>query len=279
MPLLVAFIIVSLVLCLFYSREGEDGILHEVQGSLMSVVSPLQRVGSTVGTATSAAEVSVADITADANTLSELTEQNQQLRALVSKTEEYRQEVDRLKGLLNMKNTSAVEGVTARVIGRSAEAWNQTITLDAGSSSGVSAGMTVLGSSGVVGQVVSCAPSTCTVRLLTDPNSGVAVTIQSNRQSGVVWGSLDGLLYLKSVDSSVPVQVGDVLVTSGMGGSFEKGLMVGTVVKVDETADAASRKIYVQANSSSAPLEEALIVGAGVDDSTTSSSSMKATEE
>lgn len=264
--LLSAFLVVSLLLCLFYARESEEGILHSIQNAFGSISTPLQYVGSAAERGTSSIETSVEDLSADASTLSGLREQNAALRNLVSQTEEYRQEIERLQGLLNMKTSASVQGVSAKVIGVSAEAWNQTITLNAGTNSGVTGGMTVLGSYGVVGQVVTCSPNSCVVRLLTDPNSGVAVTIQSNRQSGVVWGSLDGLLYLKSVDSDVTVQVGDVLVTSGMGGSYEKGLTVGTVVKVDDQQENAGRKIIVQANSSAAPVEEVIIVNAGVED-------------
>ena len=263
--LLAVFVIVSLLLCLGYAREGDDGVLHSVQNACSSITSPLQYVGNAASQTTESIETSIDDLTADAETLSGLKEQNAALRELAVQTEEYRQEVERLQNLLNMKTSAAVEGVSAKVIGRSSEAWNQTITLNVGSSSGVTAGMTVLGAYGVAGQVISCMPNSCTVRLLTDPNSGVAVTIQSNRESGVVWGSLDGLLYLKSVDSTVTVQVGDVLITSGMGGSYEKGLTVGTVVKVDDQQENAARTIIVQANASATPLEEVFVVNAGVD--------------
>ena len=68
--------------------------------------------------------------------------------------------------------------------------------------------------------------STATVRLLTDPGSGAGAIIQSSRAEGVVRGSLDGLLYLEAVDADVVVNVDDLVVTSGLGGSYTRGLLI-----------------------------------------------------
>ena len=69
--------------------------------------------------------------------------------------------------------------------------------------------------------------------------------IQYNRKEGIVVGSIEGLLYLEDVDSTVLVQPGDVLVTSGLGGSYIRGLIVGQVIKVTESVGDSSRLIVV----------------------------------
>ncbi len=83
-------------------------------------------------------------------------------------------------------------------------------------------GLTVMGPAGVVGQVVSASPGSAVVRLLTDPQSGAAAMVQSSRAEGVVRGSLNGLMYLENVGDDVSVNVGDVVLTSGLGGSYTK---------------------------------------------------------
>lgn len=258
--LLVVFLAVSLALVTLYSREGEDGPVHAVQNAAKVVASPFSHVGVAVGSAGDAVADSAADLTADASTLSQLKEQNEELRELVAQAEEYRQEAQRLEALLGLSDSYDIDGVAARVIGRSTEAWSQTVTIDAGEDDGIDAGQTVMGPSGVVGQVVSTTSSTATVRLLTDPQSGVAVLIQSNREEGIVRGSLDGLLYLENVDSDVSVTAGDVVVTSGLGGSYTRGLIVGTVVRVDERQGESSRRIVISPNENLGPLEEVLVV-------------------
>lgn len=258
--LLVILLVVSLVCCAVYSREGEEGPLHALQSGIQSLTSPFKIVGAGIGAAGDSIGSSIDDVTADEASLTQLREQNAELRELVAQTEEYRQEVERLNELLDMKDDYGVEGVTGRVIGRSTDAWNQTVTVNVGSNEGVESGMTVMGASGVVGQVVSTSNSSCVVRLLSDPQSGAAALIQSSRAEGIVRGSLDRLLYLENVDADVAVSVGDVVLTSGLGGSYTRGLLIGTVVRVDGSTGDSSRRIVVSPNDTSSALEEVIVV-------------------
>ena len=190
--------------------------------------------------------------------------------------EEYKQEAQRLQKLLDLKDTYQIEGTGARVIGRSSEAWSQTVIINKGSDDGVSTGQTVMGTSGVVGQIVSTSSHTATVRLLTDPQSGAAAMVQSSRAEGILRGSLVGLLYLEDLDADAEVNVGDVVVTSGLGGSYARGLIIGTVVKVDAQQGDTSRRAVVSPNDAISTLEDVLVVssvGSDADDSDDSSTS------
>lgn len=258
--LLVVFLVASILLMTLYAAEGQGGFLHSLQTQVHAMSAPFQMVGTSGGALAEGAGEAVGDATADAGTLSELKRQNEELTNLLAQTEEYRLEIERLQGLLNLKETYSIDGVSGRVIGHSTDAWNQTITIDIGSSSGVEAGLTVVGPSGVVGQVVSCSAGSSTVRLLSDPNSGVAAMIQSVRAEGIVRGSLNGLLYLENVDEDIVVEVGDVVLTSGLGGSFTRGLLIGQVVSVTGKASDDTRTIIVAANEKAASLEEVMVV-------------------
>lgn len=268
--LLIVLLAVSLVLATVYAREGEGGPLHVVQGALGVVSSPLRSVGSHVGSVVEAVDNAAADATADATTLTQLREQNQQLRKLLADADEYKTEVERLQGLLDVKSKTGVSGITAQVVGKSLDAWNQSVTINKGSADGITTGMSVMGSSGVVGQVSRTDANTSTVRLLTDPNSGAAVMIQSGRANGIVRGSLEGLLYLEDVpEDSIPV-VGDVVITSGLGGSYVSGLVVGTVVSVEKTTANATGRIVVSMNDDVAQLEDVIVITPSEDDSSNS---------
>ena len=271
--LLIVLLVVSLVMATVYSREGESGPLHAIQGAVGSFAAPLKFVGASASSGMSDAQDALTDASADDATLSQLREQNAELRELVAQTEEYRQEVERLEGLLDLKESSGAEGIGGRIIGRNTDAWNQTVTIDVGTSSGVSTGLTVMGPNGVIGQVVSAQASSSTVRLLSDPRSGAAALIQSSRAEGVVRGSLDGLLYLENIDSDVQVSVGDVVLTSGLGGSYTRGLLIGTVVKIEGAQNDASRRIVVSPNDAATSLEEVLVVTSASESSSDSSSS------
>lgn len=258
--LFIVLLALSLIMVTVYAREGEDGPFHAVQNEVGSWVAPFRLAGSHVAAGAGDAGEALGNATADEETLSALREKNAELTALVAQDEEIRQENERLRGLLNMQETYGVSGVTAQVIGRSTDAWNQTITINKGERDGVDSGLTVMGPVGVVGQVVSTSRTTATVRLLTDPKSGAAALIQSNRAEGIVRGSLDGLLYLQNVDADVQVSVGDLVLTSGLGGSYVRGLLIGTVVKVEGSAGDATRTIVVSPNDMVSVLEDVLVV-------------------
>ena len=258
--LLVVLLALSLVLVTAYSREGEDGILHSVQSAVHSTIAPLKLVGASAGAAAGELGDAVEDLTATPETLNALKEQNAALIEMIAQSEEYRQEAERLQALLDLKDAYDIEGVSARVIGRSTDAWNQTVTIDVGTDDGVETGLTVMGAYGVIGQVVSASPSSATVRLITDPQSGAAAMLQVTRAEGVVRGSLDGLLYLENVEADVQVAVGDIVLTSGLGGSYTRGLLIGLVVSVEGNQGDSSRRIVVSPNETASNLEEVIVV-------------------
>ena len=276
--LFVALAIVALVLATLYTQEGESGPLHGVQTNVMGVTGGAAGVTSGVGAATQTLGTALGDATADPTTLEGLRQQNEELRQMLAQAEEYRQEVDRLRGLLDIKQVSGVTGPVARVIGHSTNAWDQSITIDLGSDDGVVSGMTVMGATGVIGQVSKSAAHTSTVRLLTDPNSGAAVMVQSSRANGIVRGSLSGLLYLEDVDEDKLPVAGDVIITSGMGGSYERGLIVGAVASVGDTSSGNAGPIVINPNATVKMLEEVIVVfkAPQVSDTATSSSAASA---
>lgn len=258
--LLIVLLVLSIVLAVLYAREEGEGPIHAVQDRVMSVT--VQAGSTTAGIAAVGESTgdAVADATASPETLTALREQNEELRQLLANAEEYRQEVDRLRGLLDMKQVSGVTGPVAHIIGRSTNAWDQSITIDRGASDDVRAGMTVMGATGVIGQVSRTTEDTATVRLLTDPNSGAAVMIQSSRENGIVRGSINGVLYMEDLNEDVIPAVGDVVVTSGLGGSYERGLIVGAVASVNKTVSNPTGAVIVNPNDSASVLEEVIVV-------------------
>lgn len=258
--LFVSFLVISLALVTVYFREGSNGPIHAAQSAVSGISAPFKFVGGAVGSTVEATTAAVDNASASEETLDSLRAQNEELRDDIAKLEEYRQEAQRLEALLGLKDNYALETVGARVTSRNPNSWEQVVTIDKGSADGIITGLPVMGPSGVVGQVISVSEFSSDVRLLTDPMSGVAVLIQSSRAEGIVYGSLEGLLYLENVDADVQVQVGDVVVTSGLGGSYYRGLTVGMVVKVDENQGGSTRKIVVAPNESTGPLEETLVI-------------------
>ena len=254
--LLVVLLIVSAVLSSVYSNEKSSGPVHSVQAGVGMVAAPLQFVGVGVAYAEDAAGDAIQNATASDSSYTQLRDENAQLKAQLAELQEYRGEAQRLQGLLDLSDKYDFKGVTGRVIGKGTDAWNRVVTLNVGSASGVECGLPVVGGSGLVGQVIEVSPLTCRVRLI----SGVSVVLQSNRAEGVVRGSIAGLLYLEDLDTSTEVNVGDAVITSGLGGSYFRGVALGTVVNVINAAGTSDRTIVVEPFSSADPLEELTVV-------------------
>ena len=143
--LLIIFLVLSLVCTTVYSSESEDGPLHTIQNGFSSLSAPFQFIGAGISAAGNSASTGVEDLSADANTLSQLKQQNEELRNYVSQLEEYRQEAQRLEQLQKLSDSYNMDSVTCHVVGKSNDAWSRTITLDQGSDSGVEPGMPVCG--------------------------------------------------------------------------------------------------------------------------------------
>ncbi len=200
-------------------------------------------------------------------TLSGLKAENERLRTRIQQFEAERNRLLeaeatnlRLKQLLDFREQLPTGSVTATIIANSASTWFQSCLLDKGSSDGVGKGMAAVTPLGVVGQVISTTARSAKVLLLTDPNSGVDVAIQRTRARGIVSGSLDKKTIMKYVKRSEDIQVGDRLITSGLDGVFPKGLMVGTVTKVQKQNLGLFQYIELTPAVSLSQTEEVLVV-------------------
>lgn len=258
--LLVLLLVISLVLVVVYAREGEEGPLHTIQDSTSALSSPLSSIGAASSSLAASATASLEDLTADGQTMNQLQESNATLSQMVVELEEYRQEANRLESLIGLHDAYGFTSVAARVTGYSSDSYNRIITIDVGSASGVTEGLPVMGTTGVVGQVISVSTYSSQVRLLNDAQSGVAVMLQSSRSEGILSGSVEGVLYLKGVDEGVEVTEGEAVITSGLGGGYFRGLVIGTVSKVEQRQGDATRTIVITPNASFDNISEVLVV-------------------
>ncbi|MFP4560707.1 MAG: rod shape-determining protein MreC [Thiohalorhabdus sp.] len=158
--------------------------------------------------------------------LENLEVENQELEAL-------RRENDRLRQLLNEAQRLKRSVSAAQIIAESPDPFHHTVTVSRGERHGVHPGQPVLSPRGVVGQVRSRSPLSAQVILLTDPNSAIPVLVQDSRVRGILAGTgSKDKLELRYVPSSARVEAGDILVTSGLGEVFPKGIKAARVQEV-----------------------------------------------
>lgn len=264
--LLVALVVVSLILITVYFRESDSGPLHRTRRLTQAVSAPIAVAGEWVFTPVDAVRDWFSGLGVSRTEVETLRDQNAELRQRVSDLEEARLENDRLQEILGFIQARELEAVGARVIGRPVNAWEGTIVIDRGSDDGIEPGMPVLAPQGLLGQTVDVTGSSAKVRLITDQRSGVSALIQASRAEGIVNGSIEGRLSLDYVSSEVTVTVGDVVLTSGMGGVYPKGLLIGEVIDVLTADNDLYPVITVQPSARLEGIEEVIVlVGAPSD--------------
>lgn len=265
----VVLIVVSVLLMTVSVRMDNGGAFGVVRGAVHAVASPLQELGAVIGTpfrALSAEGDGTAGMSEE--DVSALKQENEQLRVLVAQLEEYRQQDQRLTALLGLSDSYGLETVSGRVLNVKS-GWDHTATISVGSDDGVRTGMGVMSSCGLYGQVESVSAGTSVVRLITDADSSVSAMIQGTRATGIISGSYDGTLVMEYVSVESSVGEGDIVITSGAGGSYPRGIVVGTVGSVEKDSSKMYYRIIVNPISSIRNCEEVLVL-TGNEDATKS---------
>ena len=235
-----------------------------------TITSPVRFVGSAVAAPFNAIGNVFSNLTASQESLDDLKKQNEVLTSKVAELSEAQKTAERLEGLVGLQSTYNLKSTAARIVGASGDAWTSTVTIDKGSADGLTINMPVTSSAGVIGQIIEVSAKTSTVRLIGDENSGVSAMVQDTRAQGMLQGQPDGTLRLEYVSVDSDVKVGDIIVTSGIGGVFPKGLPLGTVSSVEKSANDVYYTIVVRAQTTAENNEEVLVITSLTDEQSAS---------
>jgi len=169
----------------------------------------------------------------------------------------------RLRVFLELRPRLPMATLLADVVARNASPWFKNIAINKGAAQGVLQGATVLSPSGVLGRVTTVSRNSANVQLLVDRDSGAAVLTEKGRVDGIVSGvqdETDGspLLLMKYVPGLAAVTPGEVVVTSGLDQLFDKGLVVGTVLRVGEPVG-LFKEVWVRPSASPAFAEQVFV--------------------
>lgn len=213
----------------------------------------------------------VARVLRDVAEFPRLRSQNDRLRATVAQltrqltqTQETARENERLRRLVDVppaEDASAARWIVARVVGVAPAPGTRAVLLDRGARAGLRPETPVRVPEGLVGKLVTVGGRSSFALLMTDPNFRAGCLIERSRETGVLAGSLEGRLWIQLLPASGDVAVGDVVVTSGLGGVFPKGLRIGTVVRVGVDSTRLYRVVEVVPAAAMNRLEEVLCQG------------------
>lgn len=232
-----AIFVLVFVLCSIFVVAKTNVQIPAAGKAALIFLSPFQQGFSSLGGGVSDLKDSVEEV-------QNLTEENVRLRAEVEvlraqnlNASEALSENQRLRALLGYKqNATQFDLVAARIIGRESATWSSVILINRGTLDGVADNMAVVTEVGLVGHVIEAGLNTSKVQLILDPRSSVGTLIQrpESRVAGIVEGDINNPHAPKMVNipKDADVKVDDMVVTSGFGGVYPKGIVVGIVKEI-----------------------------------------------
>ncbi|MWA06215.1 rod shape-determining protein MreC [Actinomadura sp. LD22] len=235
-------------------RGGDDSPLRGLRSAGAAVFGPVERASAAVVRPVGNTFDAITDAPGERRRADRLARDNQRLREQLRST---RLDQDRSAQLQRLLGTAGMGGykiLAAQVIS-AGQGFEDTVTIDVGSRSGVRPDMTVMSADGLVGRVTRVGPATATVLLATDQTSSVGSRLEDSKEIGIVQGTgRRGLgggatpLRFQLLDASAPMKVGQRLVTLGSQGErpYVPGVPIGTVERIDASSGGLTRTAYVK---------------------------------
>ena len=192
-----------------------------------------------------------------------LLEENRKLLNSIASLRDTQQENIRLKKLLQFQEKFNFQSIVARVIAKDVSTEFRSIRLNRGEEAGIKRNMAVVTDEGVVGRILRTTKNTADVVTLLDPLSAVDAIVERSRARGIVEGITDDSCQLKYALRTDDILPGDMLISSGLGGIFPKGIMLGMVSKVNRKPYGITQEVEIRPSVDFSKLEEVLIVSGG----------------
>jgi rod shape-determining protein MreC len=244
-------IIVLLVTSLFLITLDLRGVqvIDGLRTGTQTALTPVQKAGSWLVSPFRNFLSDVTHLGRTRNQMEKLTAENEKLRLTLQNRKTADAQLKQLKGVLNLAGTAGYEVVNAKVISQgSTTSFTQTITIDAGTSSGVRANMTVLSGYGLVGVVKYAYRDSALVQLASDPAFKIGARIAGTQQIGILSGQGTRKGVLQLLDNTTQVRKGDALLARGSqnGRPFVPGVPIGEVTSVDNSPGAVTQTADVK---------------------------------
>jgi rod shape-determining protein MreC len=256
--LLVTVLLLSLLLLTVQTRGGGTGRAGEL---VALALTPFQQLLVSLHRGAVGIWTTYADWRSVRAENAALRAENERLRVVALEAGEARGENLRLRRLLELRERLPLSTLAAEVIGREAGGWVRSLTVNRGRGDGIAQQTPVIVPEGLVGRVVQVRRGASVVQLLNDPTSAVGAVVQRTRTPGLVEGDPAGTVRFKFMArDGAGVQPGDLVVTSGLGSLFPKGLPVGRVVAIEDRGSALFHFAVLRPAADFARVEEVLLL-------------------
>ena len=244
-------IIVLIVTSLFLITLDLRGVsvIGGVRTGTQTALTPVQKFGSWALTPFRNFASDVTHLGRTRNQIEKLKAENETLRNTLLNRKTADARLKQLKSILNLAGGGGYKVVNAKVISQGpSTSFTQTITIDAGTSSGIRSNMTVISGYGLVGVVKIAYPDSSLVQLASDPAFRIGARIAKSEQIGILSGQGSRRGVLQLLDNTTTVKAGDALLARGSdsGRPFVPGVPIGEVTSVDNSPGAVTQTAEVR---------------------------------
>jgi len=258
-PLLIALVLLLVFSVLSLSLKRSPA-LKKVEGLVISLTAPGMEGLQYVGRSVKQLWLGYIYLVEVRHQNVELQRQLEEFRQREVRFHEAQQALTRLEALLDLKRQVALPVIGARVIAYDPSLWSRSAIIDQGKVQGVKEGLPVLAPQGIVGRVVEVYPEYSKTMLIVDRKSAADAMVQRTRVRGILKGKGGNRCSLEFVPKNADVQVGDLVLASGLVGLYPKGLVFGKVTAANKKNPGVFQEIEVTSSADLSALEEVLVV-------------------
>jgi rod shape-determining protein MreC len=241
---MIVFAMISVALLLLDSRVGALSVARQAVGT---VLYPIQMAALLPRDAAIGVSEYFSSLSSLEKQVQELKRQQIAVAQTMQQAQLHQSENNQLRKLLDARERVPGKTMLAEILYDARDVFTRKIILDRGTQQGVALGLPVIDSQGVVGQVTRVFPFTSEVTLLTDKEQAIPVQVLRNGLRSIAYGrGQAGTLDLRFMAPNADVQVGDILITSGIDGVYPAGLAVARVMQVESNANGAFGRVVCQ---------------------------------
>ena len=249
--LLVSFIIFIGILWFSFSNFGTPPVVQQLTSDVTAVMG---RIFSKPANA-------INNFFSDINYLEDTFKENKRLKEKVDSLAEsqaelsvLREENVQLKSELDLRSSlTEYSTMTGTVISRNPDAWVDQVIVDRGSMDGLERGMSVMSKNGLVGRISEVSPTSSKVTLLsTTAPSSILTSTEIMQEEETIFGVLTGFdlerneLVMEQITSEAAIEIGNEVITSGLGGLVPRGLLVGTITEISLDSQGLGQRVYIE---------------------------------
>lgn len=262
----VIVLVVLLLVCIIFLAVKGSSASSAAEGTGSILFIPFQKAYDGIHGGISRLWAGFTELSDVKQELEKTREKLQKYESVSEDLSEIKQENERLRKMLGMKEMVQYQSIAASVVSKDPDNWFRTLVINKGSSDGVKVNMPVVafqdGQKAVIGKIAEVCGGVSRIQPVISPSFKLGVQLQESRYPGLLTGKngSSSVCVIDYISKTAVIHFGDVVCTSGQGGVFPEGLIVGTVIKADLPESSAYQRLYVKPAVDYPLIEEVFII-------------------